>query len=358
MQLVIRKKFRETPDTVSLVLQPVEENFSYRAGQFLTLIFDNLAKQEVRRSYSLSSCPQWDPLPVITVKKKINGLVSSYLTDRTNPGDRLLALPPAGSFVLPDLGQHPTKIVLLGGGSGMTPLFSLLKFALQQDPTAEILLLNANTSEHDILFHDQLLNLSQSYAGRLTIYHFLSRPFQKLSDLKKRLAPARVEGLRLGNFRLEELLVRPPDAKQQVHYFLCGPAGLILKAEMVLGFLEVPRSRIHRERFEIIAPTRPPAELFPAAEVTLLLGSREEQFWVDPGQNILEAAEAVGLSPPFSCRSGSCTTCSATLDDGGLSMIIDGTPVITDRPGSLVLTCVAYPTTPRVRLSWQPQSVK
>ncbi len=351
LPLQVTAKVSETARTTTLFLRPVDGPVAYRAGQFLTFLFGAPGDREIRRSYSLSSTPGVDTQLAVTVTKVANGAVSRYLVDEVEPGEVLTALPPAGRFVLDEAGGQPRDIFLIGGGSGITPLFSLLKYVLHFEPQSRVVLIDANRDEDHIIFRRQLTALGRSYPGHLTILHYLSNPREGLAALRQDLAPAILRWGRLSNALVEELVRQyshyPPE---RARFFLCGPAGLLIKAENALGFMGFNAHQVKREVFTIKSAYRPTPERFPRCQVQLRWGQQEYRFPVSPGQHILEAAQQAGIDLPYSCRSGSCTTCAAQCRSGKVEMYTQEGRHTSDEMGGLVLTCVGYPLTTHLQL--------
>lgn len=351
IQLRILDKIRETDRTSTLILEPVGEKLNYRPGQFLTLIFDDLGPVELRRSYSLSSAPEIDEPPAITVKKVPNGAVSRFLVDTARPGDMLYALPPAGRFTVSPQGEHPRDIFLIGGGSGVTPLFSLLKYFLHREPQSRITFINANRDEHHLIFRKQLCALAKAFPMQFNPVFYFSSPQADLPTLRQQLAPVTLRWGRLSNALIEELVLRHQKyAPEHAQFFICGPQGLLIKAENTLGFMGYTEKQVHREIFTIKTVYRPDADRFSLSQVRLHINGDHYQFPVEPGQHILEAARRAGIELPYSCLSGSCTTCSASCRRGEVEMYTQEGRLDTGMTDGLVLTCVGYPRTPIVEL--------
>ena len=344
-------KIAETDRTVTLVLEPAHGSLTYRAGQFLTFLFGDLGATEIRRSYSLSSAPGIDAHPAVTVTKVTNGLVSRYLVDAVRPGDELTALPPAGRFVLDDAGGQPRDIFLIGGGSGITPLYSHLKYVLHREPQSRVVLIDANRDAGRLIFRRALTELAAAFPDQFTAIHYLSSPREELAVLRREMAPARLRWGRLSNALIEELVRRHLHfPAERARFFLCGPPGLLVKTENTLGYLGFAAGQVHREVFTIKTVYRPDAERFPHSQVHLVWGDRSYHFPVLPGQHILEAAQRAGLDLPYSCRSGSCTTCAAQCRAGKVEMYTQDGRQSSEETGGIVLTCVGYPLTPDVQL--------
>ncbi len=351
IRLRIQKKIKETDQAGTLVLEPLDEPLDYRAGQFLTFIFRQLGPAEVRRSYSFSSAPAVDAFPSITVKKVPNGSASRFLVDRAQVGDVLEAIPPAGQFVLPESGGVPRDIFLMGGGSGITPLFSLLKQILYTEPRSRVTLVNANSNEHAIIFREALRAYAQRFSGQVHVVHFLSDSILPIADLRQIETPAEIRVQRISNALV------PPLVEKQLHFerskaqfFLCGPKTLMLKASQMLHYMQFGESQIHQEIFDIIKPYRPPGDVYRDSVAKIRFLGEDFIVPVKAGNTILEAAEKVGLELPYSCRSGICTTCTGRCVSGKVEMFTNAGRITTDMSNGIVLTCVGYPLTEEVQI--------
>ena len=248
---------RETTDAVTVHFEdPTGRPLPpYRAGQYLTLILPMADPQNsgrpVRRAYSLSSAPHENACAV-TVKQVAGGLASQYIVNQLHVGDTLEVLPPLGSFTTEFGGGRARQLVLVGGGSGVTPLLSIIKTVLRDEPQSRLLLIYGNRDREATIFADQLAKLEASSGGRLVIDHVLETgdcayPGRFSVDIFKRILAAR--GI----------------AVQQALYFLCGPEGLMNAARTALDESGVPVAQVLRESFT--APTAPagPAPVAPAA---------------------------------------------------------------------------------------------
>jgi len=346
IQLRLIRKTKLAVRTAGLVFEPLDGDFPYRSGQFVTLLFHHLGPKPVRRSYSLYTSPGVDVQPAIAVKAQPNGLVSKYLVERLQEGEVLEALPPAGKFVLPPF-EGPRDVFLFGGGSGVTPLFALLKRVLTYEAASRVYLVLANRDDDHVIFREALNGWAERYPDRLEILHLLSSPKEG------RTFPAVVTAGRgrLTNALVEDFVGRRlsfPAARAQ--FFLCGPSGLSLKVQQTLGFMGFSSGQIRQEQFVIVPAYRPPNETFPRSTVWLETGDGQYEIPVSPGQTILEAAEAQGVQLPYSCRSGICTTCSARCANGKAAVFTPGGRMDSEALQGQVLTCVGYPVTEEVRI--------
>jgi ring-1,2-phenylacetyl-CoA epoxidase subunit PaaE len=335
----------ETSEAVTLrMAQPLVDRVNYLPGQYLTLKV-NIDGESHYRSYSLSSTPQLDRYLAVTVKRLPGGLVSNHINDHFAPGQLVEFLRPAGHFVLEAATQQRRHLVLIGAGSGITPLMGILRAVLYQEPYSRVSLLYANRSVATVIFRERLETLAETFPQRFALRHILSQP---AAD-----TPLPHHAGHLTAAQLPALLAQvAPESALPREYYLCGPQGLLDAAQAGLHALGVPDADIHQERFvaneEITAPQA--ALSGPTRWVTLRMGDALHQVKVPPGTTVLQAALAQGVRLPYSCRRGICSTCMSTLEQGKVEM---------DHPESLldfevqkgrVLTCQAHPMTDDVRI--------
>lgn len=315
---------RETPDAVSLFLERPRDA-SHRAGQFLTFVLQ-LGGTEVRRSYSLSSAPD-EPRWRVTVKRVEGGLASPHLTELVRAGDTLRTRGPSGTFVwTPD--SAPGHLLLVGGGSGVTPLFGIAKAALAADPGARITLVLGNRRREDVIFAAELDDLAARHRG-LVVTHVLE---SSGADGAPR---------RIGAADLDAALAR--GATEDTRAYVCGPAPLMDRVVADLAARGLAGDRVLTERFVSLRASEGAATKLPAARVTLRALGREAP--VAPGQTVLEAALAAGLPLEFSCTMGGCAACAVRLVAG--EVVMDEPNCLRDdeRRAGLILACVARPLT-------------
>lgn len=334
-------------DTNSYFLEPTDgQPVSYRAGQFLTLILNHRTNgpndYEVRRSYSLSSAPG-EPLR-LTIKRVTNGEISRFLLDTLRVGDVLTSLFPAGRFVLnPD---QTGDLVLLGAGSGITPLFSILKHVLHTEATRRVTLLYSNSNERSIIFRDELDELQRQYPDRFRLIYLLSNPPDDWPGLRGSMRLGR-----LNNVMLDGVLPTLIGASERssLRFYVCGPGDYMRMVQFTLVFSGIRPEQILRENF-VIAPvvlTPPPAL---AQDRTVLLRfrnrdriAREVVITVPAYRSILQAALDEGIALPYSCRGGRCSTCIARCTAGSVHMTINDVLTERDLAEGWILTCTGYP---------------
>jgi ring-1,2-phenylacetyl-CoA epoxidase subunit PaaE len=308
----------EATEMVTLVLRrrdglPLE----YRAGQFLTLLF-SFGGREVRRSYSFSSTPGVDALPSISVKRVPNGEVSRWLIGRLSVGDILQSLPPAGMFVLEERARG--TLVFLAAGSGMVPVFSLIKSV---GLGVRVLLITQNRDLDSIPFRAELRRMVDE--GRMEWISLLSG-----------VAPV----ARLNNGLLHELL---KDIQGDEHFYLCGPVGFMRMAVFTLRLLGVGDDQIKRENFtvEYIPPAPVLTDKSPK-RVDVRAGDQHYSFITAWPSTILQSALDQGIALPYSCKGGVCSTCVARCVKGRVTLSKNEVLTDKDLAEGLVLTCVGY----------------
>jgi ring-1,2-phenylacetyl-CoA epoxidase subunit PaaE len=331
---------RETPDAVSITLQPpphAEGLFRFTPGQYLTLrrVIDG---QEQRRSYSICAALGESALR-IGVKRVPGGLFSSWAVDQLKPGEVVEAMPPEGRFgLMPDAAAPPRTILGIACGSGITPVLSILASVLAREPESRVVLLYGNRSAADIMFRTALEDLKDRHLTRLAVVHVLSREKHELAALHGRLDAARIAALLPG--------LADPAAIDAA--FLCGPAGLPEAATAALTALGIPAERIHTEHFTTGAPATPramtaaPSEA-PAALAEITLDGVTRQVPVAAGETVLEAGLRAGMDLPWSCRGGMCCTCRAKVTEGAVEMATNYSLQPWELEAGYVLTCQSRP---------------
>jgi ferredoxin-NADP reductase len=323
--LAVADVVEETADARSFVLAippALAGAFAYRAGQSCAFRA-TIAGEPVVRCYSMSSSPDTADPFTVTVKRVPGGRMSNWMNDALRPGDAIETMRPAGRFVLR---AADAPLVAFAGGSGITPVLSLVKSALATT-TREIALVYANRRADGVLFAGTLERLRAASGGRLSVHHHL--------DAERGLLDAAGCAALVG-------------ARTDADVYVCGPAPFMAVVEAGLARRGIAREQLFVERFEL--PDAGPAAH--AASVTeslvIRLDRRKHTVRYEPGDTILDAARRAGLSPPFSCQAGSCATCMAHLDTGQVAMRANDALSPDEVAEGWVLTCQAVPLTPEV----------
>lgn len=303
---------KETEDAVTLCFkQPGLKKIKYLAGQYLTLIF-RINGRRYLRPYSFSSAPGVDSFLEITIKRVPNGIVSNYINDVIEIGDTIEVLQPIGDFVFPI--ERKTKHVFLWGvGSGVTPLFSLLKFILNEASLNEtqVHLIYGNHNIESSIFWDALHILQQEHSDRLQITHFHTRSGKNENTALSvfgRIQPEQV----LKNYELNQV-------NESLHY-ICGPLDLKNNIKNILSDYNLPSENLFIEDFELVKDPKD-FEAILTHQVKINFQGNNSCIEVLKGKSILEAALDAGIELPYSCQTGNCSTCKGKLKTGGLRMI-------------------------------------
>jgi ring-1,2-phenylacetyl-CoA epoxidase subunit PaaE len=332
IQLRIRDIIVEKHDVKTFVFERVDGGeLVYKAGQFLTFLI-SMYGHEIRRSYSMSSAPGVDLFPAITVKRVANGEVSRYWLDHVQVGDIFKSLEPAGRFVLHEEDRGNRDIILIGAGSGITPLFSILKQVLNNDEDSFVTLIYANRNDRHTLFHDQIAEMETRFASRLRVIHIHSQPSEDWLGIRGRINNTRLE--QLVNKNLHFL-------PAQARFFICGPYDLMRSVEITLHYMGFGKDQIRKENF-VIEKLPPPPPVSYSHTIHLTFRGEERELLVPAHTTILDAAIQSGINIPYSCKGGRCATCAAVHTHGALHMSFN--EVLTDRDlaQGWILTCSAY----------------
>jgi ferredoxin-NADP reductase len=330
-KLRIKKIITETEDCKTFVLETIDGgSILYKAGQFLTFIFDTPFGEQ-RRNYSLSSSPDWHEPASITIKRIANGVFSRQLVDAAREGDELVTIGASGFFTLPgDMGSR-RQLFLLAAGSGITPVFSLLKTVLKSFPHVEVILIYSNRSVADTIFYNALQDLQQQYR-QLKIEWLFSNVFDHTRA-------------RLGNWLLGELLKKYVAAPLDTClFYLCGPFNYMRMITITLLSASVPAANIRKEEFVIPAPT---VSLLPPDTATrqVVVTANEKQYRFNSAfpQTILQSAKQAGIELPYSCEIGRCGACAAVCTRGNVWMKYNEVLTENDLKNARVLTCTGFP---------------
>lgn len=332
--LRIAKVIEETPDARSFVLEipaDLAEKYRYKAGQFLTFRVPH-ADGAFNRCYSLSSAPETDGLPKVTVKRVDGGKGSNWFHDSLKEGGTIDVLPPAGRFVL---GQGEAPLLLFGGGSGITPMMSLIKSALKSG-NRRIRLFYANRDKPSVIFNAEFEALTAAHPGRLEIIHHL--------DAVQGLSKPEEVAAALKGFETAEA-------------YLCGPGPFMNLVEAALLAAGMPRERVLIERFEAsgndAVPVEAPEEgdVIPD-EITIHFEGKPHKVPYRKGLTILEAARGAGLNPLSSCEEGFCASCAAKRIKGKVVLAKNDIYTEDDLANDWILTCQGHCFGPEVEITY------
>lgn len=326
----------ESPDTATFYLvRAVGYMVPYRAGQFITLVF-NHHNQEVRRSYSLSSSPD-DERMAITVKRISNGEISRFLLTKVNVGDVLNVVEPAGVFTVKEH-TTPKDILFFAAGSGITPIFSQLKYILNRPGESKLHLIYSSQSPESILFNNELKELLASYPDRFTITHLLSS-----------------EANRLTNIKVEQLVNEQLSfAKDKAEFYLCGPFVYMRMIRLTLLYMGIGGQQIHKENFVLeTVPVTGSQTNYPPKNIRINFNNELHDIAAGENQSILQAALQNNIQLPYSCRSGICSACVAFCKTGKVEMAKNEVLTDEDIAKGWILTCTGHALTDDVEVEYK-----
>ena len=353
--LTVSDVVEETADARSVVFEvpsELQETFAYTPGQFLTVAVPSDQTGLAARCYSLSSAPH-SGRHQITVKRTVDGYASNWIVENLRAGDTLRVLPPSGIFTPKDI---DADFLLFAGGSGITPVMSIARTALEKG-TGKVVLFYANEDEASVIFAGQLAELTQEYADRFTLVHWLVS--------LQGLPSERQIGLFASYFSSSTA-------------FVCGPAPYMKAVTNALKELGFPRDRRHQEKFvslggnpfgdvdEVLAAQRQLDEADDGDEeesaepeltgpVAVEVELDGETFSFDDWQGdkvLLEFLEEKGVDAPFSCREGNCSACACLIVEGEVRLLHNEVLDADDLAEGIRLVCQAKPVSERIRISY------
>ena len=362
--LKIAEVRRETADAISITFEVpplLADVFEYEHGQYITLETE-LKGEKVRRAYSMSSSPVEGALTV-SVKRIKGGVMSNHLNDTAKAGETLQVMPPQGRFTAPLDAAKYRSFYLLGGGSGITPLFSIIKTVLEKEPKSSLFLLYGNYDEDSIIFKTQLEDLQRRYEGQLFVEHILSDPKQDKTGggmfgfMKK--STSSWTGL-VGvpdQKAINAWLDRNPASTAETVFFTCGPLPMMRNLEAVVAARGIDKKQFHMEVFSSATEQKEGAAAAAlvhtgASMAAVKLNGKKFEVPIAAGQTILDSLLKAGYDAPFSCKSGACSTCIAKLNSGKVEM--DACFALNDDEvaDGYILACTARPTTAAINVDF------
>lgn len=349
LHLQVKAIIRETAAAKTIILEPEDgKSIAYRAGQFLTFVF-TVGGTHYRRSYSLSSSPETDTHLAITVKRVEYGKISNHIFSQLKVGAHLQCLPPAGRFVLPEQKKGvPRDIFLIAAGSGITPIFSILKTLLTTELEDQITLIYSNRNEASTIFYDTLKQYSITYKNRFRCLHIMSNPMDK----------SQVYHGHLNSFLLEELVEKYSHFnRKDALVYVCGPHALMRMVDFKLSLFGFHKDHMFREQFVVRDEiTKAPLPLVAdQSDKTVVVHYQDHAYTltVPYGQSILQTALDAHIDLPYSCKAGICSTCTAKCREGKVAMSNNEVLTEKDLKNGLILTCVGYPDSKKVVIDLQ-----
>ena len=340
---------KETSDCVSVAFEVpsvLKAEFDFIQGQYLTLKLI-VNGEEVRRSYSICSGVHENDLRV-AVKRVQAGKGSNFIYDNFKMGQEVEVMTPMGGFHSPMNPYHKKHYVLFAGGSGITPMSSIIKTVLQDEPNSTLHLFYGNLDEEATIFRGQLNELAGKNPSRLTVNYILDKPKNSIEEVFKGMLTAE---------KIKTLIGKFVDLNKDNEFFICGPTPMMDNVRTVLESLDVEKNRIHIEYFTtssepVGGTTSPPIEKI-ISKITVNQYGMETSFELSStGKSILDSAIEHGVDAPFACKGAVCATCRGKLLEGKIHM--DKNFALTDSEVAegYILTCQSHPITPVVKVDY------
>ncbi|HQU72420.1 MAG TPA: 2Fe-2S iron-sulfur cluster-binding protein [Calditrichia bacterium] len=350
-QLAVQQVRKSTADSVLVTLkvpQDLHEAFAFRAGQYLTLETE-IGGEVVRRTYSLCAAPQ-DRLWRVGIKRLEGGLFSTFANERLKAGDTLSVMPPKGRFGVNPDPQTPKNYLAFAAGSGITPIFAIIKTQLFSEPDCTFKLFFVNRGPASIMLKEEIEALKNRFMTRLEVYHFFTREAREAPFFNGRI----------DREKLETIFARLSEIENIHDFFICGPEDFTVLIRDFLTDNQVEAGQIHMELFGTNRqpdPQKAPASIATPANghcrVTLIDGGKETQFQVPRGSaTLLEASLDLQLDLPFSCKGGVCSTCRARLLEGKVEMRTNYALEADELEAGFILTCQSVPLSETITVSF------
>ena len=338
---------KETNEAVSIAFEvpaQLKPEYLFKHGQYITLKV-KINGEELRRSYSVCTSPYYEDELRVAVKTVKDGKVSTFLNGSLKTGDTLDVMTPMGNFTSPLSGNAKKHYVLFAGGSGITPIMSILKSVMHIEKQSTVTLFYANRDESSVIFKNEIDSLIEKNKSRLNVFYTYDSPKHSTENF--------LTG-QLSQEKTLELLNRFENAGSISEVFICGPGPMMENIKSALKAFQVSDSIIHIEYFSTVMEEVTKAESGGNTEnvkskITVMQYGMETTFDLNSnGPTILDAALDAGVDVPFSCKGAVCCTCRAKVLEGKVKM--DANFALTDGEVAqgFVLTCQAHPLTEKV----------
>ena len=340
-KLKIKNVIRETEEAITIQFENHPLLQKYAAGQFIN-ISSLVGSENISRSYSFSSAPEVDELPAVTVKKVTGGRLSGHLIASLRAGDMLEVSEPMGRFSLQIEGLDEKHLIFIAGGSGITPLFSMIKTALKRSESVRITLLYGNRNTDSIIFLAQLRVLQAQHAERLKVVHFLQEG-----------APDKDIPYCYSGYISKDFLVQVVQAHGSLtsEIYLCGPEGMMNTVSAYLQELGYDPGRIYRESYGQAKERVINGETAGVkSDVTFIKGGETFHLQLSADESILQAGLAAGLPLPHSCKEAMCGSCKVKLLSGKVNMQENYALTDSQLKEGYVLLCSGRPASERITL--------
>lgn len=346
--LKVKEIKRETADAVSVSFEvPPQQQpeYQFKQGQYITLKL-TVNGEEIRRSYSLCSSPYEKEIRV-AVKEVAGGKASTFINRELKEGTTMEVMTPMGTFHSVLSGGNKKKYVLFAGGSGITPMMSIIKSVLYVEKQSTLTLIYANKNEESTIFKTELDALTSSNPNLKVVYVF-DQPSGEISDLQKGIITKEKTIALIENF----------GGVNADEYFICGPGPMMENVKTTLENLKIAKEKIHIEYFSAVidAVNKEENNTLGAnvkSKIKVLQYGIETDFELQTSSiSILDAAIEAGVDAPFSCKGAVCCTCRAKVLEGKVKM--DANFALTDAEveEGFILTCQAHPLTEKVVIDY------
>lgn len=358
--LQVKDIIKETESCVTVLFEINEENkenFKFTAGQYLTIKAD-IGGEDVRRAYSISTGKNEDSIGV-SVKKIKDGKMSNYLNSTVKVGDKLEVMKPDGKFTLITHVDIQKDHYFFAAGSGITPVMSMLKSMLEDEPKSTAYLLYGSKDEDNIIFKNQLEELQSRYEGQLVVDHTLSKPSKDKSDgimgiLGKSKTNWKGMKGRIDSAKVARFIQDNPPKSENVEYYVCGPGDMIDTVKTTLMGNGVSKKDINQEYFTTgEAGSAEIANATAGASLVALLNGEEIKLQIEDGKSLLDTLLDAGHEAPYSCTSGACSTCMAKVTKGTVEMEACFALDDDEIEEGYILTCQAHPTSSEVVIDFE-----
>ena len=340
-KVTIQEIKQETANAVSVVFNipdHLKSVFNFTAGQYITL--QTVIKEEqVRRAYSICSTPKSGEIRV-AIKAVENGTFSTYATSDLKTGDVIEITAPEGRFELQP--ESHKNYIAFAAGSGITPILSMVKSVLENEPTANFTLVYGNRTAAGTIFYEDLNQLKETYPNQFKLHYIFSR-----EDVKNQLR-GRIDKSVTNYFVKNMYKETSFDAA-----FLCGPEEMIQEVSNTLKSNKIAKENIHFELFTATVNEAAASEIKEGTtEITVLLDDEETTFTMQQTDDILAASLRHDLDAPYSCQGGVCSSCLCKVTEGKAVMVKNSILTDSEVEEGFVLACQAYPTTAKISIDF------